>query len=333
MVARPATAPVAKPTAVGLPTLIFSSPNHTRAATEANKLLERAAATRQTGADKAADIRRSGLSEEDQEYLNQKDFRNTIEEAESTATQAKFAAQHGRAANAAKLADEASKLATRAERLADRLGGEAEERARAVERVTEAQATADEARARIKQQEAAQLDDQAITQAASIAGLEERIQALKTEAAEIAVHVQIEEAQAAIAQITADLAAIPNKTVYVDVVTRNSGGALADANAGFWAGGYTGRGGRFEPAGIVHRDEWVTPSPIVRQPGVLAFLASNAAPTSPPPTSTANTSRGTPASCNRRPISRPVKVAYSEGLYSTVLPVSSAGRMTLQPTK
>ena len=179
----------------------------------------------------------------------------------STATQAKFAAQHGRAANAAKLADEASKLATRAVRLADRLGGEAEERARAVERVTEAQATADEARAKIKQQEAAQLDDQAITQAASIAGLEERIQALKTEAAEIAVHVQIEEAQAAIAQITADLAAIPNKTVYVDVVTRNSGGALADANAGFWAGGYTGRGGRFEPAGIVHRDEWVTPSP------------------------------------------------------------------------
>ena len=242
------------------------------AAEEANKLLERAGTTRQTGADKAADIRRSGLSETDQAALNLRDFRSNIQDAESAATLAKFAAMQGRTAAAAKLADEASRQATRAERLVDRLG-DPEDQARAVERVAEAQATADEARARIKQQEAAQLDEQAVTQAASIAGLEERIQALKTEAAAIAVHVQIEEAQGAIAQITADLAAIPNKTVYVDVVTRNSGGALADANAGFWAGGYTGRGGRFEPAGIVHRDEWVTPSPIVRQPGVLAFLA------------------------------------------------------------
>jgi hypothetical protein len=44
------------------------------------------------------------------------------------------------------------------------------------------------------------------------------------------------------------------------------------------------------------------------------------------------TSRGTPASCSRRAICSPVSVAYSLGLYSTALPVSSAGTMTLQPT-
>jgi len=147
-----------------------------------------------------------------------------------------------------------------------------EERARSVERATEVKAAADEARAKIKQQEAATLDEQATSQAAALGELETKLSELQAHAAEIALTVQIDQAQAAIAQITADLEAIPNKTVYVDVVTRNSGGALADANAGFWTGGYTGPGGRFQPAGIVHKDEFVTSSPIVRQPGVLAFL-------------------------------------------------------------
>lgn len=242
-----------------------------KAGEEAVKLLDKAANTRQTGADKATDIRRSGLSEADQAALNLREFRGTVSDAENAATLARMAALHGRVENAAKLADEATRNATRAERLIDRLG-DPEERARAVERVTEAQATADEARAKIKQQEAAALDERATSQAAALGELETRLAELQAHAAEIAVTVQIDQAKEAIAQITADLEAIPNKTVYVDVVTRNSGGALADANAGFWTGGYTGPGGRFQPAGIVHKDEFVTPSPIVRQPGVLAFL-------------------------------------------------------------
>lgn len=40
----------------------------------------------------------------------------------------------------------------------------------------------------------------------------------------------------------------------------------------FAAGGYTGPGGKFQPAGIVHRGEHVQPQNVVRQPGVLAFL-------------------------------------------------------------
>lgn len=242
-----------------------------KAGEEAVKLLDKATNTRQTGADKASDIRRSGLSEADQTALNLREFRGTVSDAENAATLARLAAMHGRVENAAKLADEATRNATRAERLIDRLG-DPEERARAVERVTEAQATADEARAKIKQQEAATLGEQATSQAAALGDLEKQLAALEAHAAAISIAVKIDEAQAAIAQITADLEAIPNKTVYVDVVTRNSGGALADANAGFWAGGYTGPGGRYQPAGIVHKDEFVTSSPIVRQPGVLAFL-------------------------------------------------------------
>jgi|GEM_PF-2224421 len=41
---------------------------------------------------------------------------------------------------------------------------------------------------------------------------------------------------------------------------------------GFANGGYTGPGGKYQPAGIVHAGEHVTRSEVVRQPGALAFL-------------------------------------------------------------
>ncbi|MDR0674098.1 MAG: hypothetical protein LBF93_10720, partial [Zoogloeaceae bacterium] len=39
------------------------------------------------------------------------------------------------------------------------------------------------------------------------------------------------------------------------------------------SGGYTGPGGKFEPAGIVHRGEFVTRKAVTEQPGALAFLS------------------------------------------------------------
>lgn len=52
-------------------------------------------------------------------------------------------------------------------------------------------------------------------------------------------------------------------------------GALAAIYAfakGFSSGGYTGDGGKFEPAGIVHKGEHVTRQEVVRQPGARQFL-------------------------------------------------------------
>lgn len=37
------------------------------------------------------------------------------------------------------------------------------------------------------------------------------------------------------------------------------------ASGNYWTGGYTGRGGRYEPAGTVHRGEYVIPAPMVNQ--------------------------------------------------------------------
>ncbi len=60
--------------------------------------------------------------------------------------------------------------------------------------------------------------------------------------------------------------------------------------------------------------------------------SSSAAPAPPPPITTWKTSPGTPASCISSPIASPVRDANSDGLYSTALPVSSAGTKTFDPT-
>ena len=43
---------------------------------------------------------------------------------------------------------------------------------------------------------------------------------------------------------------------------------------GFSEGGYTGRGGRLEVAGVVHRGEYVVPQPEMRDPAVMAMVAT-----------------------------------------------------------
>ena len=42
---------------------------------------------------------------------------------------------------------------------------------------------------------------------------------------------------------------------------------------GFSSGGYTGHGGKYQPAGIVHAGEFVNRQEVVRQPGALSFLS------------------------------------------------------------
>lgn len=42
---------------------------------------------------------------------------------------------------------------------------------------------------------------------------------------------------------------------------------------GFASGGYTGAGGKYEPAGIVHRGEFVTRKEVTGEPGALSFLS------------------------------------------------------------
>lgn len=53
-----------------------------------------------------------------------------------------------------------------------------------------------------------------------------------------------------------------------------AGIAQAKSLLGFAEGGYTGHGGKYEPAGVVHRGEWVAPQHIVKSPAAQPHLAA-----------------------------------------------------------
>jgi len=245
----------------------------------ATALLDKAAQTRAGGKQTAEEIRRGTLDQATQDYLNQREAQDRTSQAVHTALQAKLAAGYGRTENAARLADQATKDAERAAKLIDKLI-DPEDKARAIEQLVEAQANADEARAKIKQQEAAQAETQAQALQKQIESVDSQIADLEKRASQIALQVQIDQAQAAIASIRAELDALQDKTITVTI--NQQGGAdlaqqlasfdAAAAASGYARGGYTGHGGKFQPAGIVHAGEFVIPQEVVRQRGALEFL-------------------------------------------------------------
>lgn len=254
-----------------------------KAADEAKKLLDQAATTRATGADKAAEIRRAQLPQDQQDAANATDFRDTADAASEAALLAKFAAQNGRVDAAAKLAAQAIKDAERARGIIGKLA-DPEQQARATERLAEAEATAQEAQAKIKERQAKDAGDVATQQADRIKTLDAQIADLQKKAGEISVQVKIDEALGTIANLKAELASIDDKTVNVVVKTTQTGGgtpaedyaayaAAADfRKEGFARGGYTGPGGKWQPAGVVHAGEFVLRQEVVRQRGMLALL-------------------------------------------------------------
>ena len=70
----------------------------------------------------------------------------------------------------------------------------------------------------------------------------------------------------------ATLAATALQAVAASSASSGAGNALGILGAGFSSGGWTGPGTKFQPAGIVHADEFVHRQEVVRQPGALAFL-------------------------------------------------------------
>lgn len=84
---------------------------------------------------------------------------------------------------------------------------------------------------------------------------------------------------AEVATIVAQRNAIKNQSVsiptsstssYGDFGTETGGGNVGNrVITGFADGGFTGHGGKYEPAGIVHKDEWVGPKAMVKRNPIL----------------------------------------------------------------
>ncbi len=248
---------------------------------ESIKLQQSADEIRSKGADAAKEARDSQLSEGDRAYLAQREAAALADSATTNALSAKLAAGHSRTENAIKLADQATKEAERAAKLAEKIA-DPETRARAIERISEAQASAEEARAMVKREEAAQMEKQVETIELQIFSLDNAIIDLRQKLNELVLEVDIDNARSAIAEIQAQLAAIPDvtvKKVEIQVSRTDAGGGAAPSGdqemvwlPGLARGGYTGPGGKYQVAGVVHRGEYVIPQEIVRQRGMLALL-------------------------------------------------------------
>lgn len=254
-----------------------------KAAAEATALLDKATQTRATGADRAEQIRRAQQPKGRQDYQNFRDFEDQSDSAMQGALFAKMEAFNGRLEAASDLAEKATREAERAQKFADQLN-DPNLQASAAERIADILATADEARAKIKEKEAKDLEDTAKTQADKINELETQIADLRAKAGQVAIQIRIDEALQSIATIRSELDALTDKTVTVTVKQETPGGAASVDNyaayaaardfraEGFARGGYTGPGGKWQPAGIVHAGEYVMPQEIVRQRGALAIL-------------------------------------------------------------
>lgn len=247
-----------------------------KAAEDAQKLLEKASGVRTSAADKATELRNAGLSDEEKQALAYSQAQEAQGQGAFYAAAAGAAQLDGRTKDFEKYQKQAETFLERAMKFA-----EASKNPDMVEQVGKDQAGVIEKNAKAKQNEAAALEAQATAQAETLKKLDTDIEALKQKAANIAISADISQAEGRIGDLKKKLEEIPDKTVTITVKQVGSpeafAAAAADVNSaglgGFYGGGWTGPGGKFQPAGIVHADEFVTRSEVVRQPGALAFLA------------------------------------------------------------
>ncbi len=226
--------------------------------------------------DKAAERRGRGLSEQDRSDLAERSASTLTSQATLEAGRASAAAREGDLKRAALLAESAAKLAERAEKSADNILDD-ETAARALEDLGKVQEKIANAQALAKEQEATDLEAQAKTQNELLAQSEARIATIKAEIAKpIALQADIAQAESQIKTLQDQLAGLQDKTITVTVNTVAQGAAApapAPAPAaGYAGGGWTGPGGKFQPAGVVHANEFVLRSEITRQPGVIEFM-------------------------------------------------------------
>lgn len=247
-----------------------------KAAEEAQKLLEKASGVRTSAADKATELRNAGLSDEEKQALAYSQAQEAQGQGAFYAAAAGAAQLDGRTKDFEKYQKQAETFLERAMKFA-----EASNNPDMVEQVGNDQAGVIEKNAKAKQNESAALEAQATAQAETLKKLDTDIEALKQKAANIAISADISQAEGRIGALRKQLEEIPDKTVKLTVQQVGSPEAIAavaaDVNkaglGGYAGGGWTGPGGKFQPAGIVHADEFVTRSEVVRQPGALAFLA------------------------------------------------------------
>lgn len=239
-----------------------------RAREEAKALFQQATDARRTAEERVQERQLRGLTPAQQQTEARFRAEEARNEAQLAASRATLASFRGDITTARQLSEEAQRAAARVERFADLIDNDADATffLREVGKIRE---EAINASARIREQEARDLEDVARQQREQIEQAEARIQKLKEELQEpVQLDVDIEQAASEVQRLRAQLEELQDKTVTVTVNTVQGGAA----GPGFARGGFTGPGGKYQPAGIVHAGEYVLRQEVVRQPGMMRLL-------------------------------------------------------------
>ena len=222
----------------------------------------------------AQEIRYKSMSPEDVAFLKQRNLQNASDDASFASAVARSAAAGGDAKKFGQYADDAEKKLRAALQLANDV-----QDATKVEDLGKELQQLKEAGSKLKSKEADQLEERAASQANTLNELEAQLTRIQQEARAVEVKVELTQAKEALKEFEQQLAAIPDtKTTVLNVVTSGGVPPTSDGTPApgtgeqFWRGGWTGPGGKYQPAGIVHAEEFVNRREVVRQPGALAFL-------------------------------------------------------------
>lgn len=244
---------------------------------EAQNFFARAAAAQQEGQAKLAALARRGMSSEISSDEARRSSRALNRQADDLVQRSNVLRLDGKLAEAQAVAEQAERTAENAEALIEFI--QDNQVAQNVQRlINETRSKALNAMGAIKAAEAKNFEEVASAQQNTLETLEGRINELRESLTEpLQIDVDIERAMTNIDRLAARIAELAQEQAFNFLnqgwqVETPNGWVDAKNYRGFASGGYTGPGGKYQPAGIVHRGEFVMPQHVVNQPGMLALL-------------------------------------------------------------
>jgi len=242
---------------------------------EAAKLLKQASDSRADYQKQAAARRAQDLPPEEQQSNLVATAEKATSDANFFAAAAHVAAIEGRAKASQEYAEKAKKLIEDGAEAANAIQDN-DTAAKMLERIGEASESMIKAQAELKKGEANQLNEQAAAQQQQIEKVTAQLAELQ-KSGNVEIKVDADKALKDVEALQAKIKALKDEAASVKVGAANTGNLSPapfqgnGASGGFASGGFTGFGGKYAPAGVVHKGEYVFPQEVVRRFGLDAL--------------------------------------------------------------
>jgi len=243
----------------------------------AKEKLQKASDYRDAGKTAAFNASISGLTPEEQVAAKQQRMTDLQGQGSYESARARMAALEGDVKKYDAASSAAEKRLKEALALAEQINDVA-----SIESISNDLAKIQEAGAALDTKKGEEAKARAESQAKLLNDLQAQLAELEKKARSIEIQIDVQKAESTIAGIKKQLDEIQSKTVTITVNQVGSPEAVAAAKqsqtteptypTGFAGGGFTGPGGKYQVAGVVHAGEYVHRQEVVRQPGALEFL-------------------------------------------------------------